>query len=196
MPKLLRLTIIFSVFLSGCASPLMKPSSDAVEAVGPEPGKAQVVFLRPSSFGGVVQSTVYDLDPEGDRFIGIVSSSTKVSYQAAPGEHLFMVIGESADFMRAHVLAGKTYYALVSPRFGVWKARFSLLPVHAEQHDSEEFADWRNSTKFVTNTAASEQWAKDNWDSIQSKKNEYMPKWVAKSAADQGERTLWDKGGR
>ena len=45
-------------------------------------------------------------------FIGILSGKTKVAHLTEPGEKLFMVIGENADFMKATLEAGKTYYAL------------------------------------------------------------------------------------
>lgn len=55
---------------------------------------------------------------------------TKVAYHTEPGEHMFMVIAESADFMQATLEAGKTYYAQIVPRPGVWKARFSFRPIN------------------------------------------------------------------
>jgi hypothetical protein len=151
--------------------------------------------MRPSSFGGAVQSSVFDLKQRenhlaDDVFVGIVSADTKVQYEAAPGFHLFMVIGENADFMQANLTAGKTYYALVTPRIGWWKARFSLKPLHATDLNSEDFKDWFESTDWYENTDASRQWAKDNWESIQDKKSEYLEKWRNKSEADKVELTL------
>ena len=75
-----------------------------------------------------IQSTVFDVTDDAPRMVGIVSAKTKIAYEVAPGEHHFMVVSEAADFMRADLAAGKTYYALVTPRMGVWRARFSLLP--------------------------------------------------------------------
>ncbi len=98
--------------------------------------------MRPSAFGGAVQSSVFDVATAENVLVGIISSMAKVAYKTAPGELIFMVVGESADFMGAEVEAGKKYYALVTPRVGVWKARFSLKPMHKDELQSEEFMDW------------------------------------------------------
>src|SRR5690348_12397408 len=117
------------VLMGGCVATSTQMVKTSVSPA-PEEGKALVVFMRPSMLGFAIQSSVYDTHGAGNEFIGIVSAKTKVAYQAAPGNHLFMVIGENADFMNADLQAGKTYYVLVSPRMGAWKARFSLLPIH------------------------------------------------------------------
>ncbi len=52
-----------------------------------------------------------------------------------------MVVSEAADFAKADVEAGKTYYVLVTPRMGWWKARFSLRPLMREQLDGKDFAE-------------------------------------------------------
>ena len=88
-----------------------------------------------------------------------------------------MVVSEAADFMAAELEVGKTYYALVTPRLGVWKARFSLRPVTAEELASGKFAEWDDDCRFIENTPASHAWAKENWSDIQSKKVEYLQKW-------------------
>ena len=91
-----------------------------------------------------------------------------------------MVIGESADFMKVDLESGKTYYTLVVPRMGVWKARFSLRPVHKEGLDTKEFAQWLKSCQFYENTDASFDWVEQNAPNIQSKKNQYLRKWNEK----------------
>jgi len=189
-------SLALALLVTACASPLMKPTLEGQEEYVPESGKVQVIFMRPSDFGGAIQSSVFHLKPDKDEFIGIVSANTKVRYIAEPGEHMFMVVGESADFMRAYLTEGKTYYALVSPRMGLWKARFSLKPIRREQLSTEEFAGWNEETRFVESTPGARQWAQNNWDSIQSKKYQYMEDWEAKSAADKEERTLRKEDGR
>lgn len=185
-PLALLLLLIGAVMIfSGCAvrSGYMQPAGpDAT--VAPESGKAVVVFMRPSRVGGAVQSTVFDVTTDKNVLIGVVSSKTKVAYQVSPGEHLFMVVGESADFMKADIEAGKTYYAAVTPRMGVWKARFSLRPVTRNEIDSEEVKDWVSACQLVEKTTAADQWAKDNAASIQSKREGYYEKWMSKPEAD------------
>jgi hypothetical protein len=145
-------------------------------AVAPA-GKALVVFMRPSTLGFAIASSVYELKPAGDVFIGIVPAKRKLAYVADPGSTRFMVVSEAADFMAAELEAGKTYYALVTPRMGVWKARFSLRPVTAEELGGSQFRDWDGECRWIDNTPASHGWAKEHGSDVQSKKVEYLQKW-------------------
>ena len=169
--------------LMGCQSSLMVKSGVASSTMPtPASGKALVVFMRPSMLGGAIQSSVYDTHQGDNDFIGIVSTKNKIAYQANPGEHLFMVIAENADFMIAHLDAGKTYYALISPRPGFWKARFSLLPIHNRADakyslKSKDFQKWMLETSWVKVTPAALQWYQQHKASILQKQNEYMLKW-------------------
>ncbi|MGE5892911.1 MAG: hypothetical protein ACM34I_02535 [bacterium] len=175
--------VCLALISQGCASKYMKPAGpDAIYSPGTN--ESLIIFMRPSSVGGAVQSSVFDVTAPENILVGIVSSKTKVAYKVAAGERLFMVVGESADFMRAEPEPGKTYYALVTPRIGFWKARFSLKPVHQKELSSEDFKSWDNSCSFVENTDASYQWAKDNAASVQTKRDEYYKKWVSKPEED------------
>ena len=91
-----------------------------------------------------------------------------------------MVIGESADFMSAELEANKTYYALVTLRMGVWKARFSLKPIHSDALNSPQFNKWLAGCEWVEKTPDSENWANSNSSNIQSKYNKYYSKWMSK----------------
>ncbi|UHQ20354.1 hypothetical protein LVB87_04110 [Lysobacter sp. KIS68-7] len=148
----------------------------------PEPGKALIVFVRVSAGGALISSSVYDA-PDGEtKFIGIVQRGNKVAYQAEPGPHRFMVIAENADFMDATLEAGKTYYALISPRMGVWKARFSLLPIHNdpaadESLQSNDFKKWMGKTSFFEATESNLAWYEANKASVEEKKADYLKKW-------------------
>lgn len=187
--------ILLVAGLTGCQSSLMVRSPANAAAPTPAPGKALVVFMRPSSFGGAIQSSVYDTHDSADEFIGIVSSKDKIGYQAEPGDHLFMVIAENADFMIAHLDAGKTYYALIKPRMGVWKARFSLIPIHNDagaqySSHSEDFADWLSATSWTSLTPQAKQWYSEHASDIRAKKFDYMQKWDKASAQQKEELTL------
>ena len=178
-------TMLAGIFIAGCATSSkmqVLPPERVISA--PEEGMSLVVFMRPSDFGGAIQSSVFEIKDEKPSLIGIVSANTKVSHQVKPGDYLFMVIGESADFMSAELEADKTYYALVTPRMGVWKARFSLKPIHAAELDTEEFNDWFEQCGWMENTPASEGWARENANSIYSKYTEYYADWMEKDAAD------------
>jgi len=187
--------------LGGCVSQStrMTKSLGAYHSTVP-PGKALVVFMRPSRYGGAIQSTVYDVGQPADTFLGIVSGKTKLAYAAEPGKHLFMVVGENADFLDAQLEPGKTYYVLVSPRMGMWKARFSLLPIHNQATakyslKSSEFAEWQHETEWVDKTAAAEQWYQENRQNVASKRQDYLAKWNARSAADKAELSLHGEDG-
>lgn len=114
---------------------------------------------------------------------GIVAAKKKVAYMVYPGEHLFMVIGESADFMSGDLKAGKAYYALVTPRPGAWKARFSVKLVHAEELSTAQFNEWLSDCEWVGKTGESEQWAASNMASIREKQATYYEKWMSKDAS-------------
>ena len=177
------LMVVLSLF--GCAgsNQYMRPSAQESVAPVAADNESVVVFMRPSTLGFAISSSVFDINDSNESFLGIVSAKKKVVCRTTPGEHMFMVIGESADFMRANLQAGKTYYALVTPRMGAWKARFSLRPVTKAELGSDQFKTWYADCEFTENTPGAFQGAKDNAESIRSKKTEYLKKWNGKSEA-------------
>ena len=179
-------TVILVLFLlAGCAgsSKYMRDIPDPDIAYAPAANEAIVVFMRPSTFGFAIQSGVFDVTTDENEVIGIVSAKKKLAHRTTPGKHLFMVTGETADFMQAELRAGKTYYALVTPRMGAWKARFSLAAVHGDMEPGK-LNEWRNSCTWVETTEATRQWAKQNAGSIQKKREGSIEKWMAKPSAD------------
>jgi hypothetical protein len=172
---LIALTMLL---LAGCASDKMTSISEPPIVAAAPADQAVIVFVRPSLFGGAIQSVVYDVSGDTPALVGIVSSGTKIAYAVPPGTHRFMVVSEAADFMDAEVAAGKTYYTLVTVRPGWWRARFSLLPVPPGAPD---LADQLKGCSWVDNTPASQQWAHDNMPSVQRREAEYLPKWLAKT---------------
>ena len=197
----IKLILVAAVVLlaSGCASPLMVDSAQQV-FVAPTDEQAQVVFMRSSSFGGGIQSTLFDISDDETKFIGILSTGKKIAYTVDPGKRVFMVVSEAADFMEAILDGGRTYYAMVTPRIGAWSARFSLKPVrHGRpgefQYQSSAFQGWLKSIEFVENTPASHAWAAANLPDVISKRAVYWEKWQQKSASDRAERTLYPDDG-
>ena len=178
--------MLVSLAISGCAirSDLMAPAGGDAAAVRPEPDKALVVFLRPGRLAGMVQAVVYD----GDRLVGISSADTAVAYQTEPGQHLFMVVSEAADFLEATLLPGKTYFVRVVPRTGWWRARFSLQPIDAKRHRAD-LAGWLRDARLVDLTDAGRRWARENDPSVMEKKSDYLPRWRAKP--DDERPVLW-----
>jgi hypothetical protein len=106
-----------------------------------------------------------------------------------------MVVAENADFMEATLDAGKTYYAVVRARPGVWKARFSLLPIHATSADQynlqdPEFQKWNSASEWVERTERADAWFADNRASIEEKRRDYLVKWDRMAPNDKAELVL------
>jgi hypothetical protein len=179
--------------LAFAKSKLMQDAAN--QSPTPEPGKALVVFLRPSFLGAAVESTVYEAPDSETKFLGVVFYKARLAYQADPGAHRFMVIGENADFVDATLDAGKTYYILVSARMGMWKARFSLLPVHSTADakyniQSADFKGWMDKTSFVESTPAADAWYQEHKADVEAKKADYLQKWNKMAPQDRAVLTL------
>jgi hypothetical protein len=183
-----------ALLFTGCASNKMVDRADQTTAV-PAADQAQVIFMRPSAFGGAIQAAVFDVSSMDSEFIGIVSTGTQISHMVDPGHHVFMVVSEAADFLEADLVGGKTYYAMVNARMGAWKARFSMFPVRNGgagnyQYDSEQFQGWLKKMRFVENTPESIAWFQANEADIKDKQSRYWEVWQQKTDVDLAERTL------
>jgi hypothetical protein len=180
------LLCMLALAAAGCAGTIknMREVPPDAAAPAPAPGKALVVFMRPSGFAAGIQSSVFSMKEDKPQIVGILAAKAKVAWQADPGMHLFMVVGESGDFMTADLVAGRTYYALITPRMGVWKARFSLAPISKPQLGIEEFKEWFDTTRWVAPDESTAAWGHDNYPSIQEKFTAYYPKWMEKAPAD------------
>lgn len=180
-------TMIALLLLSGCAGSLkhMQVVEPGAVKEAPSAGKSMIVFMRPSTLGHATQSSVFDVTNGDPQLIGLVPAEMKLAHEVEPGKHLFMAIGESADFMHADLAADKTYYALVTPRPGAWKARFSLAPIDAERLSTEQFDDWLGSCEWIEKIDSAEDWAQTNMISIVAKQQKYQPLWIQKPEAEQ-----------
>jgi hypothetical protein len=174
------------LFLGGCTGSVKNMQVVPASSVNtvPKKGKSTIVFLRPSSLGFAVQSSVFEIKNNTPHLVGIVAAKKKVAYELNPGKHTFMVISESGDFMRANLLPNKTYYALVTPRMGLWKARFSLKAIHENELQSPQFNEWLSGCEWVKKSPASLTWANSNSASIQSKFTENYGKWMSKDPSE------------
>lgn len=188
------LIIALAVALGACGGAAQMIPAGQAPAL--RPGEALIVFMRPSNYGGLVASSVFDVTTAESKFVGIVYPGNKFAHAVPAGEHTFMVVGESADFMRATVVAGRTYHALVTPRIGVWKARFSFRPVRQAELDGAEFSEWDSATQFVNNSPASHNWAMQNAADVNSKRAQYWPEWMSKPPHQQLSQTLNAEDGR
>ena len=195
MIRMLRYALLSLLLVSSFAVAKETGKHAENQTPTPEEGKALVIFLRSTFVGSAISASVYDA-PDGEtKFIGIIQNKQRVAYQADPGQHRFMVIAENADFVDATLEAGKTYYVLVSPRMGVWKARFSLFPIHSDaaaEHNvhSADFKKWMSSTQLVEVTDKNIAWYEKTKANIEEKKADYLKKWNAMLPADKAELTI------
>ena len=181
------LILMVPVVLAGCGGAQMTPATEPPQI---RAGESSIVFMRASALGGAVAASVFDVTTEETKFVGLVNYGTKYAHPVKPGNYTFMVIGESADFMQVSVLPDRTYYALVTPRVGVWKARFSFKPIRQSEVGGSEFASWTSSTKYVVNSAETTSWAAQNANDISSKRKEYWTEWSNKPANQRESQTL------
>ncbi len=194
MQKYISRIIFISAILilfTGCATTEHMTTVQGEAMQKPDPGKALVIFMRPSSYGGAILATIYD-DMD---YIGTIPANSKIAYQAEPGEHMFMVIGESADFMKADLAPDMTYYARVAARMGIWKARFSFIPFNGDESEAD-LQEWISETTLMQMNEKGEQWAMDNAPSIKQKHDEYLTKWLNKDIASRNKQTLFKSSGR
>jgi len=145
------------------------------------PDESEIVFIRGVVLGGVVAATIYERHDDGSlTFITAVYPKTYAVHKVAPGKHIFAVASEAADFIEVNVSAGKTYPIVVTPRMGVWKARFSLLSAAPGTEFWEKVPTWLEKSTRVSPSAAGPEWFDKNKMSVLEKAGEYWPKWIAR----------------
>ena len=187
-------TLLALSLLSGCATSPMTIAPD--QSLPPvQSDEARIVFMRTSQIGGAISASLFEVTETETQYIGISTVGTKIAVETSPGEHMFMVVSEAADFMKAVVEGGKTYYAIVTPRMGAWKARFSLWPASSSpdaeyKNSGDKFDKWVSSTKLLTQSQASLDWYEQNKASVEQKKTEYLPVWNEKTPEALDLRTL------
>lgn len=172
------------------------PVPVAVAAPPPAPvaadASSRVVFMRVSKQSGGIDASLFDVSEPGEpRFIGVVSNASKVSYSLKPGLYTFMVVGETAEFMQATVMGGKTYYALVIPRSGA--RRFAMEPVRKNEIGGKEFQGWDRSTKLTPSGAQPQG---TNASDAAEKRVRYWQEWIKKSETQRAELTINEEDGR
>lgn len=188
---LLLLAVLFSV---GCAKNNMTVMEQQ-EVQRPPSDEAQVIFMRPSNFGGAIAASLYEVTDGDIEFVGIIVPEVKVLYKTKPGKHVFMVVSEAADFMEADLAGGKNYYSIVTPRMGLWKARFSLWPYKSDpsaDYDTAmpEFEKYASSGELVEISPKARSWYEEHKTDIEEKYHEYWPVWQEKTPEEIAKRSL------
>jgi hypothetical protein len=141
MKKLFAL-VLAGLGLVGCAGSAYMIPHKGVALGAPVTGKAQVVFIRPSSVPTGLAPTILDSD---GTFLGEAMPSSHFAVQLAPGKHTFVAWGEGTHSMQADLAPGKTYYVKIEANMGVWSARFHLLAVKGPDRD-KNVKEWLDGT--------------------------------------------------
>jgi len=183
--------------LMGCTSSYMVKASNQ-DITPPPAGMAQIVFMRSSIVAGAINAELFEVVNGDLKFIGVISNGTKIVYKTTPGEKIFMTYGMAADFMKANVVAGKTYYSIVRPNWGT--GGFAPTPIRKQSGKwnmkSTEFTEWLNDTELVIPSSD----AKEHYDAKKAdfKKihDEYWARFQNKSPAEVAERTMNPADGR
>lgn len=199
--NIIKTALLLAVItVTGCASNPMQITTHN-ELNKPLEDQVQVVFMRDAFMGQGINGSLYDITQGEPEFIGIIANGTKVTQMTTPGKHIYMVVSEAADFMEAELEGGKTYFSVVTPRMGAWKARFSLWPIKKDPNaefvlDSKTFTALVNDTEYAELTAKAQAWYAANKNSVMAKQAKYWPVWQQKSEADIRARTLAPQDGK
>ena len=192
--------LFFSIILlAGCGLPTRWEHTVKIDDLGDLPnGKARIVFFTPGVTGG----NVFDATNDDLILLGHPLGGEGIVQDIEPGEYLFMVSSENADFMRATLEPNRTYYAFIQWRFGVALRRYGLWPVrNGSQGDypieSEEVQKWLKNIDYVS---AHEKylsfWGGEKYmRGYQKQRDKYWRKWQEKSSEEKLRRTLLPEDG-
>jgi hypothetical protein len=154
-------------------------------------GASKVVFMRVSKQSSGSDAALYDVTEPGEpKYIGTVGAASKYTSSFKPGLYTFMVVGETAEFMQASLLGGKTYYALIIPKSGA--KRFAIEPVRQHELGGKEFAGWDRGTKTTNGGTPSLSAA----EASEKRVKYWQSEWMKKSESQRAELTLNAEDGR
>lgn len=129
------LTVVLTLLLVACGGKYMTISQPLPQ---PSEGKALVNFMRPSSFGGGVEATIWD----GEKLIGWIYGKQAFQYECDPGKHLFVSWSEYKSPVEAELLPGRVYYIVLRTRMGAWRARVHQIPVNPNHELWQQALTW------------------------------------------------------
>jgi hypothetical protein len=154
----------------------------------PKPDRALIVFLRPSAMFAAYDAAIFDVTEGGLQFAASLSDKSKLAYYATPGKRRFMVVGFNADFMTTDLEAGKLYYALISPSYGLrfWFRAFKAEGPYTKNNldfDSGKFSEWYKSSRWVENveTPRNSEKADTYLEFVRAVRAEWEPRWRQRS---------------
>lgn len=187
--KIIMLAVL-SLSLVACGGTMITAPNQQLKSPGS--GKATIVFMRTSFVSGAIGVEMLDATDGNLKFIGNLSMGNKIAYETTPGEKVFMAYGVAADFLKAKVKAGKTYYVIVRPNWGT--GGFAPTPVRRNSGEFNmampEFKKWVSDTELVIPGPDTASWFEENKAGLEEKYREYWPRFQSKTPAQIDERTL------
>jgi hypothetical protein len=114
--------------LTGCAT-LPSPQVMADETVAfqlpklPDPGKAIIYIVRPSSLGALVRFNVFADDKQAQSEMGYTRAHQYIYFQVKPGEHTIYSKAENWADAKVSAKAGDIIYIQQEPDMGIIMAR-------------------------------------------------------------------------
>lgn len=186
------ITLLLTVTSTALAWGLMARSH---RQLTPKPGMALIVFVHQLTIVNQIPANIFDVSTERTEFIGSLKNFDKCCYDVAPGPHVFMVVGESADFMKANLKAGRVYYATINTRLGAFKERYSFRPLRRSDLTSDRYAGWIAKSSLIEKKPAGDRWAKRRARSIEKKRARYWEAWCKLSPELRHSMTLYPEDG-
>ena len=149
----------------------------------PGPSEVVIVFMRPSPIGETYSTSVFDLRPDGDRFVGILRANTRFAYRTTPGRTRFMLVttGAGDQFMDAELAGGKTYYAMVNYENVGNTLGYVLKPVRGADAESADVKRCQSQCAWIENTEKSEAWGRNHLRDLPRRKAKSLPEWEART---------------
>lgn len=168
MRKLILILVLTTIcaVMAGCASKHMQATTVGENESVLAGNQSAVVFFRDSSMGGAVQAPIVESKAADVEFVSILSANTKVLHKTVPGKHIYIIGGESSNMLDAVLAPQKFYYVRVTPKMGLWKARFVFEPVLASD---EKLQKALSDCTWVASGATAKIWFSENKKSMQKK---------------------------
>lgn len=153
------------------------PTIEDVAELTPPPGKAAIVFLRPSRYGRGRPA----LWTEELELIATMQPRTYAVRFEEPGRHRYMIQGpEGGHFLEADLEPGGIYFAMIYARIGWASARYSLTPIDPDSRDWHRIPEWLGIAKENIWNDRVEAWAARERPRARKVWRAYFPRWIAK----------------
>ena len=200
----LSLIALVSIIMGcGGSSSLVKDAPDQ-HIENPGKNNSQIVFVRDAFVLNAVPAKLFEVTGGNIKFIGALPNGKKIVYKTNPGKKVFMAYGETmalgygkaADFMKADIVGGKTYYSKIMPHFAWGASGFCPMPIRKYEINSKEFKNFLNGTKLImTDETEAQEWYKNNKEHIKDVYTAYWKEFQTKNEVQQAESTLMPEDG-